>query len=46
MPSGCFRKETEQMLHVERLVAVLAGQTLRLLESLLNLQCEFIESHR
>ncbi len=41
-----FQKRDEEMLHIERLVAVLAGQTLRLLKRLLDLQCEFIESHR
>ncbi len=41
-----FQQGDEKMLDVKGLVPVLGGQPLRLLDRLLHLQGEFIESHR
>ena len=41
-----LQKREKEMLHIKGLVSVLTGQRLRLLDGFLNLQSEFIESHR
>ena len=41
-----FQKRDKKMLHIKRLVSLLAGQRLRVLYGFLHLQSEFIESHR